>query len=129
MRLLHLRCERFRNLTQVEVTPSSGATVAVGHNGAGKTNLLEALYYLATLKPLRAGRLSELVQHGAQSTKVTARFLLKGAERELQVEVSEGTRSAFVDGKRAASFDDYFGSVSVVAFTPDDLQVVKGSPE
>ena len=49
----------------------SGATVAVGHNGAGKTNLLEALYTLATLKPLRAAKLAELVRHGAQSARVT----------------------------------------------------------
>jgi DNA replication and repair protein RecF len=129
VKLLQLTCERFRNLEKVEVTPSSRATVAVGHNGAGKTNLLEALYYLATLKPLRASKLAELVQHGAASARVTGRFELKGAERELSVEISEGARAAFVDGKRAASFDDYFGGVSVVAFTPDDLQVVKGSPD
>src|SRR5438045_4091821 len=108
MRLLHLRCEKFRNLSAVEVTPSPRATVAVGHNGAGKTNLLEALYYLATLKALRASKLSELVQHGANSARITGRFELKGAERELSVEVSEGSRVALVDGKRAPSFDDYF---------------------
>ena len=129
MRLLHLRCERFRNLTLAEVTPSPRATVAVGHNGAGKTNLLEALYYLATLKALRASKLAELVQHGEAVATVTGRFLLKGAERELKVEISNGTRAAYVDGKRATGFDDYFGGVSVVAFTPDDLMVVKGSPE
>jgi DNA replication and repair protein RecF len=129
MRLLALACEKFRNLNAVEVTPSARATVAVGHNGAGKTNLLEALYYLATLKPLRASKLSELVQHGASTARVTGKFMLKGAERELSVEISEGARTALVDGKRAASFDDYFGGVSVVAFTPDDLMVVKGSPE
>jgi DNA replication and repair protein RecF len=129
VRLLRLRCEHFRNLTDVEVTPSPRATVAVGHNGAGKTNLLEALYYLATLKALRASKLVELVQQGHSAAKVTATFLLKGAERELKVEISDGTRAAYVDGKRAVGFDDYFGGVSVVAFTPDDLMVVKGSPE
>ena len=129
MKLLSLTCERFRNLKRVELQPSPRATVAVGHNGAGKTNLLEALYYLATLKALRASKLSELVQHGETQARVTGRFLLKGAERELSVEVSEGTRAAYVDGKKAPSFDDYFGGVSVVAFTPDDLQVVKGSPD
>lgn len=129
MKLLSLRCEHFRNLKSVELLPSPRATVAVGHNGAGKTNLLEALYYLATLKALRASKLSELVTHGEPAARVVGRFLLKGAERELSVEISEGTRAAFVDGKRAASFDDYFGGVSVVAFTPDDLQVVKGAPD
>lgn len=129
MRLLALSVQDFRNLPQVQLSPSAHATIAVGQNGQGKTNLLEALYFLATLKPLRAGRLSELVRWGTQNARVTGRFLLKGAEREISVEVGGGTRQAFVDGKKAASLEDYFGGVSVVAFTPDDLEVIKGGPD
>ncbi|GEL73778.1 DNA replication/repair protein RecF [Myxococcus virescens] len=129
MRLLALHVHDFRNLPQVQLTPSAHATIAVGQNGQGKTNLLEALYFLATLKPLRAGRLSELVRWGSQGARVTGRFLLKGAEREIAVEVGGGTRQAFVDGKKASSLEDYFGGVSVMAFTPDDLEVVKGGPD
>lgn len=129
MRLLSLSCESFRNLGQVSVTPSARTTIAVGENGQGKTNLLEALYYLATLKPLRANTLKELVQFGAGRARVQGRWLLNGAERDIAVEVSHGTRTAFVDGKRAASLESYFGGVSVVAFTPDDLSIVKGGPE
>ncbi|WP_164011224.1 DNA replication/repair protein RecF [Pyxidicoccus trucidator] len=129
MRLLALNVQDFRNLPQVQLSPSAHSTIAVGQNGQGKTNLLEALYFLATLKPLRAGRLSELVRWGSQGARVTGRFLLKGAEREISVEVGGGTRQAFVDGKKAASLEEYFGGVSVVAFTPDDLEVVKGGPD
>ncbi|MCY1040630.1 DNA replication/repair protein RecF [Corallococcus sp. bb12-1] len=129
MRLLSLQVQDFRNLPGVQLTPSIHATIAVGQNGQGKTNLLEALYFLATLKPLRAGRLSELVRWGSQSARVSGRFLLKGAEREISVEVGGGTRQALVDGKKASSLEDYFGGVSVVAFTPDDLEVIKGGPD
>ncbi len=129
MRLLALHVQDFRNLRQVTLPPSPHATIAVGQNGQGKTNLLEALYFLATLKPLRAGRLSELVRWGTSTARVSGRFLLKGAEREISVEVSGGVRQAFVDGKKASSLEDYFGGVSVVAFTPDDLEVIKGGPD
>lgn len=129
MRLLHLSLHSFRNLAAVELSVSAHATIAVGQNGQGKTNLLEALYFLATLKPLRAGRLSELVTFGATRAEVKGRFLLKGAEREISVVIEAGTRQAFVDGKKAQSLEDYFGGVSTVAFTPDDLDVVKGGPE
>ena len=129
MQLLSLKYERFRNLSQVELVPGPRTTVAVGENGQGKTNLLEGLYFLATLKSLRAAKLSELVAFGEQTAKVTGRFLLNGAEREISVEVEAGARRASVDGKRAATLEAYFGGVSVVAFTPDDLQVVKGGPE
>ncbi len=129
MRLLDLRLQNFRNLVDVRVEPSPAATIAVGQNGQGKTNLLEGIYFLATLKPLRATRLSELVRFGDERARVTGRFLLGGAEREISVEIAQGLRQAFVDGKKASSLEDYFGGVSVVAFTPDDLDVVKGGPD
>lgn len=129
MRLLSVEYERFRNLGRASLEPSAHATIAVGQNGQGKTNLLEGVYFLATLKPLRAGRLAELVQFGQPSGRVSGRFLLNGAVRDIAVEVMPGARTAFVDGKRAPSLEAYFGGVSVVAFTPDDLAVVKGGPE
>jgi DNA replication and repair protein RecF len=129
VRLLSLQYDNFRNLQSVALTPSPRATVAVGENGQGKTNLLEGLYYLATLKALRANKLSELIRFGHPRARVTGRFLLGGAEREISVDIGAGTRTASVDGKRAATLEAYFGGVSVVAFTPDDLQVVKGGPD
>jgi DNA replication and repair protein RecF len=128
--LLHsVTYERFRNLADVHVSLARRMTIAVGENGQGKTNLLEGLYYLATLKPLRANKLAELIAWGAPSAKVTGRFLIAGAEREIAVEITPSARRATIDGKPTKNLDAYFGGVSVVAFTPDDLAVVKGSPE
>jgi DNA replication and repair protein RecF len=101
----------------------------VGRNGQGKTNLLEAVYFLCTLKPLRAGRLVELVRFEALLARVTGTFTLGGATREISVEIRDGLRQASVDGKPTRALEEYFGGVSVVAFTPDDLAVVKGAPE
>jgi DNA replication and repair protein RecF len=129
VKLLRLELRRFRNFERAQVEPSKHATIAVGPNGQGKTNLLEAIYFLCTLKPLRANRLLELIHFGDERAEVEGRFLLGGAERQIAVEIGQGTRQALVDGKRTAQLEEYFGGVSVVAFTPDDLEVVKGSPE
>jgi DNA replication and repair protein RecF len=134
VQLLDARFENFRNLEHVELPLGARASVAVGENGQGKTNLLEGLYLLATLKPLRASRLSELVRWGSGAARVSGRFMLKGAERQIAVELTmtqdgRALRQAYVDGKSTGSLDDYFGGVSVVAFTPDDLSVVKGGPD
>ncbi len=129
MKLLSVRYERFRNLGALTLTPSAKTTIAVGPNGQGKTNLLEGLYFLSTLKPLRASRLAELIQFGQADAVVQGRFLLQGAERDIAVRVEGKTRTALVDGKAASSLSSYFGGVSVVAFTPDDLAVVKGGPD
>jgi DNA replication and repair protein RecF len=124
-----LQAVDFRNLQAASIQPSPRATVVVGSNGQGKTNLLEALYFLCTLRPLRASRLSELVRFGAARAEVGGRFSLAGAARSISVTVEAGIRQAFVDGKKVSHLEDYFGGVSVVAFTPDDLAVVKGGPE
>jgi DNA replication and repair protein RecF len=127
--LQRLQLQDFRNLARVELAPSPHATVVVGRNGQGKTNLLEAVYFLCTLKPLRARRLVELLRFGQPAARVAGRFSLGGATRDISVEVQDGHRTASVDGKPTRALEEYFGGVSVVAFTPDDLAVVKGSPE
>ena len=129
MLLQRFSAHDFRNLTDVDFAPSPRATVVVGRNGQGKTNLLEAVYFLCTLKALRAGRLAELIRFEREAALLGGHFTLGGASREIAVEIRSGTRVASVDGKRAATLEDYFGGVSVVAFTPDDLAVVKGAPE
>ena len=129
MLLQRLQLSDFRNLISVELHPSPHATVVVGRNGQGKTNLLEAVYFLCTLKPLRAGRLVELVRFERAQARVAGLFALAGASREIAVDVRDGLRQAFVDGKQVRALEEYFGGVSVVGFTPDDLAVVKGAPE
>ncbi|AKU92842.1 DNA replication/repair protein RecF [Vulgatibacter incomptus] len=129
MRLLDLRLRDFRNIEAARVDLGPRATVVVGPNGQGKTNLLEAVYFLATLKPLRTSRLSELPRFGAKGCKVEGSFELGATTRVFGVEVADGSRQAFVDGKKVRELEDYFGGVSVVAFTPDDLALVKGGPE
>ena len=106
MRLLALEITDLRNIERAEVAPAEQATLIVGPNGQGKTNLLEALYLLATLRPLRASRYGELVRFGQKKGRVAGRFLLGGAERVISVTIEAGGREAFVDGKPARSLDD-----------------------
>jgi DNA replication and repair protein RecF len=129
MRLVSLQIQDFRNLAGVELVPSARTTVLVGDNGHGKTNLLEALYFLATLKALRATRLQELLRFGTDRSVVAGRFEGPGGLRTLAVQIAGGARTAFLDGKPQDRFDDYFEGLAAVAFTPDDLLLVKAGPE
>ncbi len=129
MRLLSLQLRDFRNLAEVELAPSARATILVGENGQGKTNLLEAIYFLATLKPLRAARLAELVRFGAAAADVGGDFEGPGGVRRVSVRVEPGGRAAFLDGKPLERVDAYFEGLAAVCFSPDDLLLVKGGPE
>jgi DNA replication and repair protein RecF len=127
--LVAVDVEDFRNVARARLEPAPRATVLVGENGQGKTNLLEAIYLLATLKPLRAARLAELVRFGAERAVVAADVLGPGGVRRAAVEVAAGVRTASLDGKPQDRPDAYLEALSAVCFSPDDLALVKGGPE
>ena len=132
MRLLSLTLHDFRNVHEARIDPSSRSTVLVGPNGQGKTNLLEALFLLCTLKPLRATRLAELVRFGAERARVEGEFDGSGGVRTVAVEIGPEGRTAFLDGKPLAStdrLDAFFDGRAAVCFSPDDLLLVKGGPD
>ncbi len=129
MRVTSLQIADFRNLRDVSLRPSPRATILVGANGQGKTNLLEAIYFLTTLKPLRAARLTELVRFGAERATVSAEMEGPGGLRRLAVQVDGSGRTAWLDGKPQERLEGYFEGLAAVCFAPDDLLLVKGSPE
>jgi DNA replication and repair protein RecF len=129
MRLLRLAIRDFRNLAAVELQPSPRATILLGENGQGKTNLLEAVFLLTTLKPLRAARVAELVRFGEARAQVAGDFDGPGGVRRAAVQVEAGGRAAFLDGKPQDRLDAYFDGLAAVCFAPDDLLLVKGGPE
>ena len=129
MRLRALTLQDFRNLGEVALEPSPRLTVLLGENGQGKTNLLEAVYLLATLRPLRASRLGELIRFGQGRAVVSGQVLGAGGERTLAVEVIPGARTATLDGKPVERLDSYLDGLAAVCFSPDDLLLVKGGPD
>lgn len=127
VRVLRLRVEHFRNLATGEVALDAPLVVFHGENGEGKTNSLEALHYLATLKPLRGRRTRELVRFGERSATVSAEVTC-GPTRTLAVELQGEGRAVELDGKRISDLGEYFASVRAISFTPADAEIVTGEP-
>lgn len=128
MKVTRLALRDFRNFAEAEVHPHPRFNVVWGENGQGKTNLLEAIYWLATLRPYRASRLRELVRWGEKATRVDGEVEREGLIHRLAVEVRDGERRALREEKQARA-TQYFGALAVVMFTPDDVGMVRGSPE
>jgi DNA replication and repair protein RecF len=117
-----------RNLRDVHMRPPAKFNVFVGDNGQGKTNLLETIYLVSSLRSFRATRLNEMVQVGAATAEVQAIVEYQGLKRHYHVQLEEGRRKAFIDGKSVRPVTKYFGDFNVVVFTPDDLHIPRGSP-
>jgi DNA replication and repair protein RecF len=121
-----LSVRALRNLTSVDVALGPRLNVLFGDNGQGKTNLLEAVYILATSRSFRTSRLSELVGSG-QTASVRARVRDNGEVRDQSVGVQSGMRAVRIDGKRPATLAAYAVRTPVVVFHPGVIGLSAGS--
>ncbi len=128
MKIELLTAADVRNLRPVELVPRERFNVFVGHNGQGKTNLLEAIYVVATLRSFRTARLADLVAFGATEARLGARVTKAGLTRIYELELGPGTRRVQLDGKAVRPIARYFGGFNVVVFTPEDLALPRGAP-
>jgi DNA replication and repair protein RecF len=128
MLLESLEVHNFRNLSG-KVFWGNGLNIIYGDNGQGKTNWLEAIYLLATTKSFRTQKLQETIRFDEDLTVVRGRVSQsQEVQREMQVNLQGSTKSIAVNGKRE-SIARYLGQLHVVAFTADELDVVRGMPE
>ncbi|MCK6546501.1 DNA replication and repair protein RecF [Myxococcota bacterium] len=130
MRLLRAELTDFRNITHAELEPSAHFTALIGPNGQGKTNTLEAIYFAAALKPLRSVQRHALLREGTSRARVMLRVERQttGLVHDLEAVLEPRSRALLKDGKRTTTAS-FLGIAVCVAFTPDDLQLPKGSPE
>lgn len=132
MILKHLQLQNFRSYSKKEFNFSDKTTLVVGSNASGKTNLLEAIYLLATAKSFRADLESEMISYGSQLSAVNC--WLSDDER-LEIVLTSGEvigrkvakKLCKVNGvnKRQA---DFMGNLRAVYFGPEDLELVTDSP-
>ncbi|MEM7338125.1 MAG: DNA replication and repair protein RecF [Actinomycetota bacterium] len=118
----------FRSYETFELELASGLTAVVGPNGVGKTNLLEALGLLATLKSFRGAPVDSVVRRGADRAVVRAEGIRDDRDTLIELELAKGRTRAQVNRQRLKRSRDLLGAVRVTVFAPDDLSLVKGGP-
>lgn len=119
----------FRSYATAELTLSDGLTVVQGRNGVGKTNVLEALGYLASLKSFRGAPNEAMVRMGAERAIVRGEAVVERREVLLEAEISPtGRGRTLVNKQPLRRARDLLGVLRVSVFSPDDLILVKGGP-
>jgi len=129
MHLTHLSLRDFRSYPEVELPLDPGITTFVGPNGQGKTNLVEAVGYLATLGSHRVAQDAPLVRVGAERAVVRGQVVRRDRSLLVEVEIAPGrTNRARVSRSPVARPREVLGILSTVLFAPEDLALVKGDP-
>ena len=129
MHLAHLSLADFRSYATVELPLEPGVTALVGPNGQGKTNLVEAVGYLASLSSHRVAADAPLVRSGAERAVVRGNVVRDGRALLLEVEINPGKANrARVNKSPVPRPRDVLGLLRTVLFAPEDLALVKGDP-
>ncbi|MEE1739995.1 DNA replication/repair protein RecF [Streptomyces sp. BE147] len=129
MHVTHLSLADFRSYARVEVPLDPGVTAFVGANGQGKTNLVEAVGYLATLGSHRVSSDAPLVRMGAERAVIRAAVTQGERSQLIELELNPGRANrARINRSSQVRPRDVLGIVRTVLFAPEDLALVKGDP-
>jgi DNA replication and repair protein RecF len=124
--LAHLRLRDFRNYTRLDADFAPGFHLLLGNNAQGKTNILEAVYLMATLRSFRGVGGAQMVRHGQKGYFAGGKVVSQG-EHEIKLYWSARERSLSLDARPVRKLTDYLGAVRAVVFCTEDLQLVKGT--
>ncbi len=128
MRLSKIWLNDFRSYDELELSLGDGLTAVLGPNGVGKTNLMEAIGLLATLKSFRGAPTESMIRRGADRAIVRAEGERDGREVLIELELAKGRTRVQVNRQKLARSRDLLGALRVTVFAPDDLSLVKDGP-
>ena len=128
MHVRHLSVADFRSYERAELPLETGATTLVGLNGQGKTNLAEAIGYLASLSSHRVATDAPLVRFGAERAVVRAAVVRGDREQLVELEITPGRANRARLNRSPVRPREVLGVLRTVLFAPEDLALVKGDP-
>jgi len=124
--LSHLKLRDFRNYARLDAKFTPGFHLLLGDNAQGKTNVLEAIYLLATLRSFRGSASQQMVRHGQSGYFVGAK-VASHITHDIKMYWSSRERKLSLDGQPVRKLTDYFGVLRTVVFCTEDVQIVKGT--
>jgi len=128
VRLYRIRPYGIRNLSSKNLPFFPGVNLFLGANGQGKTNYLEMIYLLATLKSFRLAKREDIQSWGEQELKIEAAIQSKELEKEISLQWNHQNRILKINGNHEKDLGNYFSQIKAVCFSPEDLGVLHGAP-
>lgn len=128
MRIEHLKLTNFRNYSSLELDFDDNVNIIIGDNGKGKTNILESIYVLSLTKTNRYGIEDNLIKFNEEIAKIEGIIRRDGLIKKQEVHLTKKKKQIFINNKEMRRIRDYISNFCVISFTPEDLEIVKGSP-
>ncbi len=128
MHLEKLRLVNFKNYSRADLMLNEEINCFVGENGAGKTNLLDAVHYLSLTKSFHNSIDVQNMKHGSDFFSLLGEFIKNGNQYKVKCQMKKGDRKVFsVNGKAYDKISEHIGLFPVVLISPDDTDIIRGS--
>lgn len=128
MPLTRLSLRGFRNFHKLDLEFHPEFNFVYGHNAQGKTNLIEAIYYLSALKSFRTNEKNELIENGAEFAKVDAVYIKNDLNWDISLTISPKQRQILINQKRPQTRKDYHELIPLILFEPRHIYLFRGTP-
>jgi len=129
MYLNEICIKNFRNIEKINIKFLKEKNIFIGKNAQGKTSILESTYFLAITKSHRTNIDSNLIRNGEKEAKVVGEIVNNEKEKDkLEISISDQGKKAKINGEKINKLSNYISKLGVVMFSPDDLEILKGSP-
>jgi len=128
MKLQKISLVNFRNYEKLSLKFNPHVTIFIGKNAQGKTNLLESIYMLALTKSNRKGLEENFIRFGSYKAKIKGTIKQDRIYKDLEVQLFNQSKKVFYNNNEIRKISDYISYMNVILFTPDDLDIIKGSP-
>ena len=128
MKLRSLILRNFRTYKSLNISFHDKFNLIYGNNAQGKTNLLEAVYYISSFRPFKSVKNEELITFGQQNAGLKGEIVSETGLDEISIHIVRGKKSVKLNSKVVHRLSRYVGRFNVVLFLPSDLKIVKGSP-
>ncbi len=131
MIITHIKADGFRNLKEIDFCPENGTNIIFGENAQGKTNLMEAVFIATGEKSFRGAKERDLIAFDSDKAEVEVSFRDSEREQTISITLSKNPKEKRItlNGVRLRSSSELLGKLLCVVFTPEDLELTKGSPD
>ncbi|OIJ16990.1 DNA replication/repair protein RecF [Anaerobacillus alkalilacustris] len=129
MHINELTLTNYRNYQKEQINFENNVNVILGENAQGKTNVMESIYVLGLAKSHRTSRDKELIYWDSEYAKIEGRIVKRTGPLSLEVIISNKGKKVKLNSLEQRKLSEYIGSLNIVMFAPEDLNLVKGSPQ
>lgn len=132
MFVTRLSVNGFKNLKNIDIVPDERLNILCGKNAQGKTNLIEAIWLCSGARSFRSTKDRRMIGDDEQTMNIELSFKNSFREQDIKLAMARPNlkeKNAFLNGVKLRSPSKLFGSLNCVIFTPEDLEISKGSPE